>query len=268
MLHRPHSLAFSLVELSIVLVILGLLTGGILAGQSLIRAAELRSASTEMQRYKTAVMSFRDRYFALPGDFNKAVDFWTSLGGDGSNATCQNLSATGAPTCNGNGNGQIDVSVVVNDERYRAWQHLANAGLIEGSYTGKSGSGGLYHMIGGSNVPASKVGTNSYHIMNGGPGRVIPDSTYNFGGNWGLGDEVRATDSAGTYIPIFAPEEMWNIDTKMDDGRPGYGIIYAYKNASMPAGNACLLTDSTAATAAYNLAERSKQCILLSTLLQ
>ena len=45
---------FSLVELSIVLVILGLLTGGILAGQSLIRAAELRAVTTEYQRYTAA----------------------------------------------------------------------------------------------------------------------------------------------------------------------------------------------------------------------
>lgn len=59
--------AFSLVELSIVLVILGLLTGGILAGQSLIRAAELRAVSTEYSRYITATQSFRDKYFAVPG---------------------------------------------------------------------------------------------------------------------------------------------------------------------------------------------------------
>ena len=50
--------AFSLVELSIVLVILGLLTGGILAGQNLIRAAELRSVITEFKTYQTAVMTF------------------------------------------------------------------------------------------------------------------------------------------------------------------------------------------------------------------
>ncbi|MFZ4541879.1 MAG: type II secretion system protein [Rickettsiales bacterium] len=54
--------AFSLVELSIVLVILGLLVGGILSGQALIRASELRSVSTEQQRYFTAIQTFRDKY--------------------------------------------------------------------------------------------------------------------------------------------------------------------------------------------------------------
>ena len=67
---------FSLVELSIVLVILGLLTGGILAGQNLIRAAELRSVTTQFQNYHAAVMTFRDKYFALPGDMANAEDFW------------------------------------------------------------------------------------------------------------------------------------------------------------------------------------------------
>ncbi|MFM9890490.1 MAG: type II secretion system protein, partial [Rickettsiales bacterium] len=88
---------FSLVELSIVLVILGLLTGGILSGQSLIRAAELRSVSTEYNRYVTAVQTFRDKYFALPGDMTNAQSFW------GSSANCPGTSAQGntdGKTCN------------------------------------------------------------------------------------------------------------------------------------------------------------------------
>ena len=70
-----HISAFSLVELSIVLVILGLLVGGVLSGQSLIRAAELRSVTTEYSRYTTAISSFRDKYFALPGDMSNATSF-------------------------------------------------------------------------------------------------------------------------------------------------------------------------------------------------
>lgn len=258
---------FTLVELSLVLVIIGLIIGGILGGQSLIRAGQLRAVTTETQKYQTAIVNFREQFRAIPGDFNKATDYWTSLGGDGSNAACQNLAATGQATCNGNGNGQIDNSAVTNDERLRAWQHLANAGLVEGAFTGKAGTTGLFHMVPGSNVPSSKAGTQSYHILNGGPGRLVAETPFNFGGIWGLGDEVRASQPAGSYIAIFTPEEMWNIDTKTDDGKPAYGKIYAYKNANMPAGNACLLNDANASTASYNVGEKSMQCILLTTLM-
>ncbi|MBY6117485.1 prepilin-type N-terminal cleavage/methylation domain-containing protein [Mameliella alba] len=73
---------FSLVELSIVLVILGLLIGGVLTGQNLIRAAELRSVMTEFKTYQTAVMTFRDKYFALPRDMTNATDFFWGGGDD------------------------------------------------------------------------------------------------------------------------------------------------------------------------------------------
>lgn len=134
---------FSLVELSIVLVILGLLTGGILGGQALIRAAELRSVSTEYQRWTTATQTFRDKYFALPGDMTNATAFWGALdGNNGIGPDCRGES-TGLPTCNGDGNGRIESnteSAVSTHEKWLIWRHLVNAGLIEGSYTNLHGS--------------------------------------------------------------------------------------------------------------------------------
>ena len=130
--------AFSLVELSIVLVILGLLTGGILTGQSLIRASELRSVTTEYQRYITATQTFRDKYFALPGDMNNATRFW----GD-DNAACADAAIpNGTPgTCNGNGNGGLEwAGASATGERFQFWKHLSLAGVIEGTYSGLAGS--------------------------------------------------------------------------------------------------------------------------------
>lgn len=108
---------FSLVELSIVLVILGLLTGGILGGQALIRAAELRTAMSDYSRYTAAVMSFREKYFALPGDMTNATAFW----GD-NNTVCPDAGITnGTPgTCNGNG----DSNWGSQTEQFLVWQHL------------------------------------------------------------------------------------------------------------------------------------------------
>jgi len=98
---------FSLVELSIVLVILGLLVGGVLSGQSLIRAAELRKYITLQDRYRTALLSFRDKYFALPGDMTNATAFWGAKSATNclNNAGAAVNTATG--TCDGNGDGNI-----------------------------------------------------------------------------------------------------------------------------------------------------------------
>ena len=135
-----HNHAFTLVELSIVLVILGLLTGGILTGQSLIRAAELRSIITERDRYAAAIQTFRDKYRGLPGDITNATAFW----GDGPDAPLACDVPAGAAAhydiCNGNGNGQVGYLSTTSwtaTEMIQLWSHLAAAGLIEGSYSGQ-----------------------------------------------------------------------------------------------------------------------------------
>lgn len=79
-----HRQAFSLVELSIVLVILGLLVGGILAGQSLIKASELRKIGADFTRYESAINAFRDKYFFYPGDLPNATQLWGAAGGSSS----------------------------------------------------------------------------------------------------------------------------------------------------------------------------------------
>ena len=150
---------FSLVELSIVLVILGLLTGGILAGQSLIRAAELRSVTADLARYQTASMTFRDKYLAYPGDMPNATRFWGVRAGTGSDVTCHQTIATTTGTCNGDGNGRSEgiSGDVTLGERFLFWQHLAYAGLIEGSYTGASASAASEVRVAGTNMPPAKM---------------------------------------------------------------------------------------------------------------
>lgn len=63
-----HRKGFSLVELSIVLVILGLLVGGVLAGKDLIRSAAVKSQISQFSEVAIAARAFKDKYFALPGD--------------------------------------------------------------------------------------------------------------------------------------------------------------------------------------------------------
>jgi prepilin-type N-terminal cleavage/methylation domain-containing protein len=133
---KPNA-GFSLVELSIVLVILGLLVGGVLTGKSLIRAAELRSVTTDQQRFVAAAQIFREKYQAFPGDMTNATAFW------GTAAACPGTylqPSTDATTCNGNGDGGVRGDTTGSNESFRFWQQLANAGLIEGQYSGVTGS--------------------------------------------------------------------------------------------------------------------------------
>ena len=240
--------AFSLVELSIVLVILGLLTGGILGGQSLIRAAELRAVSTEYQRYSAAIGSFRDKYFALPGDMTNATAFW------GTTASCPSTAGTGTQTCNGDGNGTFLFTTP--NETFRAWQQLANAGLVEGTYSGIGGSAGVHSAITGSNIPGSRLQTAGWQLLGQNyieqfVNEYFPVNYQNFLA-FGINTAVQ---NDWVNDPAIKAEEAWNIDQKSDDGNPSSGRILSFRHVRRP--NCVVAADN-----AYDLANTSLGCNL------
>lgn len=233
---HSHTSAFSLVELSIVLVILGLLVGGVLAGQSLIRAAELRAVSTEYSRWITATQTFKDKYFALPGDMANATQFWGPLdSGNGIGSDCRGESSS-TLTCNGDGNGRIEshtVSTAQTYEAYLFWSHLKNAGLIEGSFSGSIASTtnsvcvNTSGSVPGCNVPASKLRTGMWQAYYYGS---ISGNIYMFDGNYDNVFQLTVGPGFGLGNPIgglMRGDELWNIDTKVDDGKPGTGRLVA-----------------------------------------
>jgi len=249
----PSAQGFSLVELSIVLVILGLLVGGVLTGQSLIRAAELRSVSTEYEKFSAATNTFRDKYFQLPGDMNNAESFWGTA--HATDATCISTSTGTTATCNGNGNGHIHWLSARSNEYFRFWQHLANAGLIESTYTGTAGAGGSSHAVIGQNVPRAKFPKSGWGILthtytaNG----VFTDKFYKnqliFGGE-------QPTDVL--FTPTMTPEEAWNVDTKMDDGQPQRGKVWAVRWDSCTDAASSADLDGN-----YLLSSNSALCVLI-----
>jgi len=246
---------FSLVELSIVLVILGLLTGGILAGQSLIRAAEMRSVSADIQRYQSATYSFRDKYMALPGDMTNATSFWGAA--HATPATCRTTSSTTSATCNGNGDGLVDSvdSATTYSERFHFWKHLANAGLIEGNYTGVAGSGGIAHAVPGTNVPTSKMSNSGFSA-----GYMTTHASYylNFE-TINLFYFGQTTTTSVTQGSALSTEEAWSVDTKLDDGKPAYGWVGSLNLT----GNASCASSDTDASATYQLTRTGLSCQLL-----
>lgn len=251
---------FSLVELSIVLVILGLLVGGVLTGQSLIRAAELRSVTTEFEKYQSAIHTFRDKYFQLPGDMNNATSFWGAA--HATPATCLTTAGTGTQTCNGDGDGQVELAAAASQrsEQYAFWAHLANAGLVEGSYTGFSGAGSTSDSVIGTNTPRAKIGNAGWSARTVG---VYAGDAASYALDYGsilfVGAKVAGNDLAG---PLLKPEEAWNIDTKMDDGKPARGKVIAYywNNLCAAADDGTHANNDLAAS--YRLTDSAQQCVL------
>lgn len=249
--------AFSLVELSIVLVILGLLVGGVLSGQSLIRAAELRAVSSEYSRYVTAIQTFRDKYFALPGDMNNATRFWGRMNGNADCITNSSAAVAGTGACDGNADGVINYPSAPNQsgEMYQFWRQLASAALIEGNFTGLDG-GSSNPQTAGVNIPRSRLSNAAwyvnYNIGFAGDANAYAGDYLNF---FGFGGPLAGAPYDGA---ILKPEEAWNIDTKIDDGRPGTGKLLArYWN------NACATsTSNTDNNGSYRLSDNTIRCSL------
>lgn len=233
--------AFTLVELAIVLTIVGLLAGGIIAAQSLIRSSGVRSLISQLESYRSATNSFKTQYQANPGDMRNATAFWGAAdGGDGLGTDCTDLASDGTgTTCNGDGDGKIEFgsyspeSIAKTYESFRAWQHLSNAGMVEGSFTG------IAH-------------TPSATAREAVPGENIPEAEGFKGAGiayfwWPSGSVGWFADMQGTEIflagkrtdreprgAFLTASEMFSIDSKMDDGKPGTGNIQTWTSAVLP----------------------------------
>lgn len=198
--------AFTLIELSLVLVILGLLAGGIVAGKSLIRSANLRSITSQHGQFISAVTAFKDKYNFFPGDLPTATDYWGAVNADP--ATCRtNWSASTDPklTCNGDGDGIVAVADgSTSIEGTLLWQHLSNAQMLDGGY--------------GPLTPLPQGRVNKTQWTAGYYSNVS-------GGNYFAGtyEHVFALGVPNEVTPVLKPTEAWNIDTKIDDGKPALG---------------------------------------------
>lgn len=126
---RRHQSGFTLIEIAIVLVIIGLLLGGILKGQELITQGRIRNVANDFQSVSVAINLYQDRYRALPGDDPGAATRWTAAGSTTASGTGDGTigaGTAGTPTYN---------SGTPADESRLFWQHLRLAGLVGGATT-------------------------------------------------------------------------------------------------------------------------------------
>ena len=118
---KSQQSGFTLVEIAIVLVIIGLLLGGILKGQELINSAKVKNLITDMRNIQTQIYGYQDRFKQLPGD---DVRVTTNLSG----ATL----ATGGTSGNGQIEGAMFPAAASTEESAVFWQHLRLANLASG----------------------------------------------------------------------------------------------------------------------------------------
>lgn len=201
---------FTLVEIAIVLVIIGLLLGGILKGQELITSARVRNLADQNSGIQAAYFGFIDRYRAVPGDMPAA------------NA----INAMGATAVNagigGDGNQQLNDGSFA--EAAALWHHLSAAGFIAGNYPGNNAA-----------VEADYIGTQADGT------RLAPENAFlgtvllsNMDEYLGPGaGTLRLAYAFGNNIPVNVMREL---DVKIDDQLPRNGVLRAPATAVVGAG--------------------------------
>jgi prepilin-type N-terminal cleavage/methylation domain-containing protein len=212
---------FTLIELSIVLVIIGLIIGGILVGQDLIKSAEIRATITQLEKYNTAANTFRVKYGYLPGDIPAPYATQFGFGGRGSGAG------------QGDGNGVITSGTSCCNagfgEEVMFWVDLNNAGMTEGSYILTSGYYTSPADVTGaaiaSYLPTAKIGNGNYvYVWAGGTSSIFNGINY-----YGISavNTILGTTGYGqlTASKALSPVQTYNIDQKMDDGLPESGRV-------------------------------------------
>lgn len=185
---------FTLVEIAIVLVIIGLLLGGILKGQELITSARVRNLADQNSGVQAAYYGFIDRYRFIPGDMPEA--------------TAQQAIRNTA-TAGGNGNSIIDdpLGGGALDEYAAVWQHLALSQFIQGAYGGNA-----------AYAPQTDAPINAFN------GVVLLGQSADY---QVLAPEVatnRLLYVFGSQIPVNVMREL---DVKIDDSLPLTGVLRA-----------------------------------------
>ncbi|MFZ8865098.1 MAG: prepilin-type N-terminal cleavage/methylation domain-containing protein [Rickettsiales bacterium] len=222
---------FSLVELSVVLIIIGILIAAVATSTKLIGNSKLRKVMQEVESMKSGINTFYASFDAYPGDFKRASDFFD-----------------GVPDGNG------DNFVEYNPENPYAWLHLASAAVIDGSFSGEmsgSGEGATPR----ENSPGSQYS----------PG-VCYNYIYNADLTGSTVDTAQNNITVGTSVTnkpcvasTFIPKDAEFIDAKLDDGNPVNGNIRAYggSNSNGTTYSAECIVDN-----AYNNTDLDQECVI------
>lgn len=248
MKHLESQKGFTLVELAIVMIIIGLLIGGILKGQELITNAQVSSTIAQMKGIDAAMTTFRDSYNAVPGDMTTAE--LRLPGCDGT--VC--VDAAGGTS----GNSRIDsvnagvAMGAAGSENVQAWVHLNSADLLTGIDT----SGGV---VFGGLLPNSNIGggfTIGYHGGGAALNGQVAGGPDPRGGHYLAMTGLPTADVGAANSGVLNASELARIDRKLDDGSPVTGSVLAV----VEGGGECTVDDG--GTEIYDEANNPAGCAM------
>ncbi len=211
---RPTEQGFTLVELSFVLVIIGLLVGGILVGMDMIRGATIRAQINQLHQYSAVLNVFRQKYGSVPGDISprKAARFGlpTRSGTPGRGDGNRLLSGGGA--------------IGVCYETGLIWRDLNQLGLIDGSFVLAEDD-----VITANTPPEVKQYLPEAII---GSGNVITMCGTLSSNYFQIANITRIGGCGVEMTPSIPVQDAWNLDRKMDNGMPLTGRVRARVTAT------------------------------------
>lgn len=219
---------FTLIEMSIVLVIIGLIIGGVLVGRDLVSAAQVRAQISQIEKYNAAVNTFRGKYGYLPGDmpdppasqFGFTGRFWGNADGNG-------ILTAGYPTFYNYGWGQGIGEVVL------FWGDLTTAGLIDGGFPKATVGAVSINNVTISSTPSlydyyptAKIGGGNFiYVWSGGVhAETLGSDNKNYFGIERIG-VVYNQFTINSSAPGISVMQAYNIDLKIDDGLPQSGRV-------------------------------------------
>lgn len=232
---RQHG--FTLVEIAIVLVVIGLLLGGILKGQQLINSARVRNLADQNSGVQAAYYGFVDRFRSLPGDMVAATACTTV---SNTIANCGGTPDIGGTAGTTGGNGRIDTII----EASAVWAHLSAAGFLNGTFSGTDAAGGTLDTAAeyAVAVPTGGVPPNAFQ------GPILLGHSNDYLTSTARDSVVRLAFSFGGNIPVTI---LRDLDQKLDDGVAGTGVMRSAADTTdttNPAGTYAAITDYTIGT--------------------
>lgn len=235
---------FTLVEMSILLIIVGLIMGGVLIGRDLVESARIRAFITQINNYKLAAATFRNKYGGMPGDLEAgaASSFgFTDRSGAGYNHNNNGF----IESCNGN-----DSWNNFGCEAALFWSDLSASKLITENFSQTIDDNNIEIDDGEQTLyfPSAKL-DGSLYVMMVGQSEGSPWLCENFG-NCYMISKVTSTAADGSYtgsfpLPGLSSMRAYIIDSKLDDGNPGTGSVVAYGGAPCYGGGVYLVTVTT-----------------------